>query len=111
MTMPREIDSLNMESIRRKIRWRGIVRLHQTQEDDESLLGEYEWERKSGVVYLACATTGLLFNKSTGSCLQSSSVSLLLDTLVEAKPSDYTSFMKARKSRVLKCAGVPDASD
>ena len=95
--MPREVENLNFEAIKKTIHWRGNVRLHQTGEDDESLIGLAEWPKKSGVLYYACATTGLLFDKQTGRCLQSQTVLLLLDTMAPASPKDFSAYMAGKK--------------
>lgn len=76
---------LNMVKLQSSIQWAGVVRLHQTHEDDETKLAECEWPAKSGRIFYACASTGLLFDKQSGRCMQSSSVELLLDTVVPEK--------------------------
>ena len=75
---------LNMVKLQSSIRWKGMVRLHQLKEDDESMLSETEYPKGSGKVYYACASTGLLFDKKTGRCLQSSQVELLLGSVVDS---------------------------
>ena len=97
--MPRSVDALNMEAVKKTIRWRGMVRLHQLNEDDESLLGVAEWPKKSGIEYFACATSGLLFDKETGVCLQSRTVVLLMDTIMPATPKDFQPYISARRRR------------
>lgn len=82
-----EVNGIVMSRIQSSIQWAGQVRLHQANEDLESLLSEYEWPKKSGNVYYACASTGLLFDKQTGACRQSSTVQLLLDTVQPRKCS------------------------
>lgn len=92
-----EVTGLNMAKIVASIKWRGQVALHQTGEQSESLLGEIVWPKKSGNTYYACATTGLLFDKTTGVCLQTQRVALLVATLTEAKPKDLQAFMAQKK--------------
>lgn len=95
--MPREVEKLNFEAIKKSIHWRGMLRLHQLGEDDESLIGLAEWPKESGTTYYACATTGLLFDKETGRCLQSQTVTLLLDTMAPASPKDFSAYMASKK--------------
>ena len=76
-----EVNGLKMEPLQKSVQWMATVRLHQLNEDSESLLAETQWPPKTGPVYFACASTGLLFDKQSGRCLQSSQVSLLLDTV------------------------------
>ena len=79
--MPKQVEGLPMTRLQSAIQWKGMVRLHSLNEDDESLLCEWEWPAKSGNVYFACAATGLLFDKQSGRCLQGSSVELKLATV------------------------------
>lgn len=97
--MPRTVDSLNMEAIKKTIQWRGTVRLHQLNEDDDSLLGLARWPKKGGPEYYACATSGLLFDKETGECVQSTNVVLKLDTITPATPKEYGPFVSDRRRR------------
>ena len=78
------------------IKWRGIVRLHQTGNDEPSYLSDHEYPPKSGRIYYADASTGLLFDKETGACKQSSRVTLKLDTLVPVKctAATFRNFIK-----------------
>lgn len=69
-----------------------------TGEQEESLLGEAVWPKKTGKIYYACATTGLLFDKQTGVCVQTQRVGLLLDTLADATPKDMKKFLVDRKN-------------
>ncbi len=93
-----EVTGLRMEKIVASIRWRGMVELHHTGEKEESLLGEVQWPKKKGPVYYACATTGLLFDKQSGKCVQTQRVDLLIDTLAPAKPGDMRAFTAAKKT-------------
>jgi hypothetical protein len=95
--MASEIE-LNMSQLQSSIQWSGMVRLHQLRSDDESKLSEAEWPKKSGRIFYACASTGLLFDKQSGRCLQSSNVELLLDTVAETKCT-AGQFEKWRKAR------------
>jgi len=99
--MAKEI-SVNMLKLQSAIRWHGMVRLHQLNEDDASYLGEIERPKGSGRLFYACAATGLLFDKQSGRCLQSSKVDLLLDTVSEAQCT-AGQFDKWIKARVVKC--------
>lgn len=94
--------SVSMARLQSKIRWRGIVRLHQLSEDSEALLSEAEHQKGSGVMFYACASTGLLFDKTTGACIQSSSVSLLLESIVETKCSlvQFEKWLKERRKAI-----------
>ena len=76
-----EVNGLKMDTLQKSVQWMATVRLHQLNEDSESLLAETQWPPKTGPVCFACASTGLLFDKQSGRCLQSSQVSLLLDTV------------------------------
>lgn len=76
-----EVNGLKMEPLQKSVRWTAMVRLHQLNEDSESLLAETAWPPKTGPLYFACVSTGLLFDKQSGRCLQSSRVTLLLDTV------------------------------
>lgn len=93
-----EVDGLVMKTLQAGIKWAGMVRLHQLGENSESLLAECEWPRKSGKVYYACASTGLLFDKQTGACRQSSNVTLTLDSIVPRKctPKEFKSWLEGR---------------
>lgn len=97
--MPSEIENLNMDRIKSSIQWHGQVRLLINGERDDCLVGEYEWPKKSGKVYFACATSGLLFDKQSGRCLQSPNVVLLLDTMMPAAPSAMRSYLASRRQR------------
>ena len=93
-----EIDGINMVALQSSIHWRGDLRLLQLNENSESMLAEIEWPKKSGKLYWACASTGLLFDKQSGRCLQSSQVLLLPDTLAPIKCTrrDYDKWRNAR---------------
>lgn len=93
-----QVENLNMTKLQGSIQWRGMVRLHQLNEDSESYLAEIEWPKKSGRLHYACASTGLLFDKLSGRCQQSSNVSLLLETVEETKctPAQFGKWHTAR---------------
>lgn len=93
-----DVTGLRMEKIVASIRWRGKVALHHTGEQEESLIGEARWPKITGPVFYACATTGLLFDKESGKCVQSDRVDLLIDTLAPAKPGDMRAFLAAKKT-------------
>lgn len=90
--------TLSMARLQSRIKWRGIVRMHQLSEDDEAFLSELEHPKGSGAMFYACASTGLLFHKDTGACVQSSKLDLLLESIVETKCSP-AQFEKWRKER------------
>lgn len=94
-----EVEGLLMHKLQSTIRWRGNVRLHMLGEDTESLLSECDWPKKSGNMFYACASTGLLFDKQSGRCLQSSSVSLLLDSVspVDNAPGLYEQWIAPKR--------------
>lgn len=93
------VENLNFDKIRASIAWRGLVHLAQTGEDDESLLGLVEWPKKHGQEYLVCSTSGLLFDKQTGRCVQSPRVWLRLESLIPASPREHVKFATSRKKR------------
>ena len=93
----RKVKEPKIEALKRGIRWRGLVRLHQLGEDDESLLAEIEYPPGSGRQVYICATSALMFNKETGRCAQSSAVELLLDSLSPASPRDMAAYTASRK--------------
>lgn len=93
-----EVNGLLMDRIVASIKWRGSIFLMHTGEKEESLLGEVVWPKKTGKTYYACATTGLLFDKVTGECVQTQRVGLLLDTLGAASPKDMKKYLADRKS-------------
>lgn len=95
--MQKSVEDLDMKAVKRSIKWRGLVHLDQLREDDESLLGEARWPKANGEIYYACATSGLLFDKGTGHCLQSSNCTLLLGTIKPASPKDFDRFIAGRK--------------
>lgn len=105
-----EVDGLNMTKIQGSIQWKGVVRLSQLNEDSESLLSEIEWPKKSGNHFFVCASTGLLFDKQSGACWQSSTVTLKIDTLEPMKctAAGYRKWLSARVSgETLKNKGKP----
>ena len=95
-----EVNGLKMEPLQKSIQWMATVRLHQLNEDSESLLAETQWPPKTGPVYFACASTGLLFDKQSGRCLQSSRVTLLLDTVQPIVGSTRGLFKSWRDRRI-----------
>jgi hypothetical protein len=90
--------SMNMIKAQSSIQWAGKVRLHQLREDDESKLAEHEHPPGSGKMYYACVSTGLLFDKQSGRCIQSSNLELLLDTVAPDKCT-FGQFEKWRRAR------------
>lgn len=70
-----------MPDIADAVQWSGMVHLNITNEDDESLLGMIEFPKNSGREVYACATSGLMFDKQTGRCIQSSNLHLKLDSV------------------------------
>ena len=94
------VDGLNIARLQSEIQWRGMVRLHQLNEDSESYLADVEWPKKSGSMYYGCVSTGLLFDKQSGACRQSSNVTLLMDT-VETTKCTLTQFGKWHRERVM----------
>ena len=97
-----EVDGLNFAEIKRGVRWSGEVILELVRERSESLLAEYEYPVKSGVLWYCCATTGLLFDKQSGACRQSSNVRLDLATLREDKrtESQVNAWIAARQQAI-----------
>jgi len=93
-----EVNDLKMTRIEGSIQWTGKVRLHLLNEDSDSMLAEVEWPAKSGRMFYGCASTGLLFDKQSGRCQQSSNVTLLLDSVHEVECSRAT-FVKWRAAR------------
>ena len=94
------VEGLNVAKLQSEIQWRGMVRLHQLNEDSESYLADVEWPKKSGSMYYGCVSTGLLFDKQSGVCRQSSNVTLLMDT-VETTKCTLTQFGKWHRERVM----------
>ncbi len=92
-----EVTGLNMAKIVNSIKWRGSVLLLATGEESDSLLGEVVWPKKSGREFYACATTGLLFDKQSGVCVQTGRIVLQIKTLTEAKPKDMGAFLAKKK--------------
>jgi len=105
-----EVDGLNMTKVQGSIQWKGDVHLSQLNEDSESLLSEIEWPKKSGNHFFVCASTGLLFDKQSGACRQSSMVTLNIDTLEPMKctAAGYRKWLSSRiSSETLKNKGKP----
>ena len=96
--MARMHTALSMVRLQSSIKWQGLVRLHQLNEDDETYLGEIEHPKGSGLMVYACASTGLMFDKQSGRCLKSSNLDLLLDSVAETKCSakQFEKWVKAR---------------
>lgn len=97
--MPRAVGCPSVEEVKRAITLRGFVRLHQTGEDDESLLAKMRWPRKTGREFYICATSLMMFEIDSGACVQSSLVTLDVSTLTPASPRDFKSYINGRKTR------------
>ena len=98
----KDVNGLPFTLLQGDIRWVGQVRLHQLRQDDECLLSEVEWPKCSGVVWYVCVSSGLLFDKQTGACRQSTNVVLLLETVAPAGklPAGFSGkWRKERKER------------
>ena len=95
-----EVSGVKMDRIQASFQWAGDIRLHLLNEDKECLIGLYVWPPVSGKEYYASASTGLLFDKQTGRCVQSTQVSLLIDTLRPPKGKGTAYFNKWLKARV-----------
>lgn len=95
-----QVENLKMTSLQASIQWRGMVRLHQLNEDSESYLAEVEWPKKSGRIYYGCASSGLLFDKQSGACRQSSNVTLDMGS-VESVKFTAAQFGKWHRERVM----------
>jgi len=92
--------AMNLLRLQSAIRFQGLVRLHQTREDDESYLCEVEHPKGSGTMVYVCVSTGLLFDKQSGRCLQSSNMDLLLDSVQETRctTAQFNKWVKARSN-------------
>lgn len=97
--------SLNMDKLEGSIQWIGKVRLHQLNEESDSMLSDVEWPAKSGRVFYGCASTGLLFDKQSGRCMQSSNVTLQLET-VQGVDCSRATFSKWKATRIAGGAGT-----
>ncbi len=95
--MPRAVGCPSVEEVKRAITVRGLVRLHQTGEDDESLIAVLRWPRKTGNEFYVCATSLLMFDKNTGACVQSTNMTLDLASLRPASPKDFREYVAGRK--------------
>ena len=97
-----EVVGLKMEPLQNDIRWTGTMRLHLLNEDSECLLSETQWPKRSGPVYFVCVSTGLLFDKQSGICKQSSRVTLKIDSVkpITGGVQHYAYFKKWRDRRV-----------
>lgn len=93
-----EVDGLNMKALQSSIRWFGQVKLFQTGEVLDAYLAECTYPKRTGKVYYACASTGLLFDKQTGVCRQSSNVLLQIDSVAPAECS-HKEFINWQKSK------------
>ena len=93
------VEGIASPKLQSQIAWRGMAHLAQLNEDSECMLADAEWPKKSGKVYYACVSTGLLFDKQSGACYQSSKVSLRLDT-VEPFKCTLNQFIKWRENRI-----------
>ena len=82
-----EVDGLKMKALESAIRWSGKIDLQQTGEVLDAFLAECEYPKRSGSVYYACASTGLLFDKQSGVCRQSSRVRLQMASVEPVKCS------------------------
>ena len=96
---PKYVTGLPFTLLQSDIRWLSKVRLHQLRQDDECLLSEVEWPKRSGVFWYVCVSSGLLFDKQTGECRQSTNVVLLLDTVTPAGKLPAGFYGKWRKER------------
>ena len=96
---PKYVTGLPFTLLQSDIRWISEVRLHQLRQDDECLLSEVEWPKRSGVFWYVCVSSGLLFDKQTGACRQSTNVVLLLDTVAPAGKLPAGFYGKWRKER------------
>ena len=85
--MARIHTALKMVRLQSSIKWHGLVRLHQLKEDDETYLSEIDHPSIGGTMVYVCASTGLMFDKQSGRCLQSSHMDLLLESVAETKCS------------------------
>lgn len=94
-----EVNGIPLRVLQRNVRWKGQVRLHQLREDDEALITEYEWPKKSGRIWYVCVSTGLLFDKQTGRCRQSTVVDLDLSSLQEVPEQQRGMFAAWRRER------------
>ena len=93
------VEGLNVARLQSEIQWRGMVRLHQLNEGSESYLADVEWPKKSGSMYYGCASTGLLFDKQSGVCRQSSNVTLDMGS-VESVKFTAAQFGKWHRERI-----------
>lgn len=95
-----EVVGLNMRRLQASIRWSGKVKLFLTGEVLDVYLAECTYPKRNGTTYYACASTGLLFDKETGRCRQSSSVLLLIDSVTPTACSAkaFAIWQKARQA-------------
>ena len=93
-----EVNDIPVLQLQKRITHRGTVNLHQLHETDECLMTDHEWPKKSGVIWYCCVATGLLFDKQTGQCRQSTLVNLDLSTVEPFYPGPEF-FKKWRSER------------
>lgn len=95
-----EVVGLNMKRLQSAIRWSGKVKLFLTGEVLDAYLAECTYPKRDGTTYYACASTGLLFDKESGRCRQSSSVLLLIDSVapVDCSYKAFCTWQKARQA-------------
>lgn len=95
-----EVVGLNMRRLQASIRWSGKVKLFLTGEVLDAYLAECTYPKRDGSPYYACASTGLLFDRQTGRCRQSSSVLLLIDSVAPTACSAkaFLTWQKARQA-------------
>lgn len=98
------IEGLPFNTLQGDIRWSGKVWLDMLKEADGCMLSMMKWPIKTGVEMYVCVTTGLLFDVEDGSCLQSSRVRLMLETIEPAKMSrkELAQWVKDRQSSEVK---------
>lgn len=97
-----DVDGLCFSDIRAGVRWAGDVILELARDRAESLLSEYEYPSNSGVFWYCCASTGLLFDKKSGACRQSSRVRLDVASVREQPrtPAQVSAWIAARQQAV-----------
>lgn len=94
------IEDLPITRLQGNIQWSCRVWMKMLGQADESMLSEIEWPKKSGLYYFVCVTSGLLFDKGDGHCLQSSSVRMMLETVEPASmnQAQLLAWVKRRQS-------------
>ena len=96
-----EVNNVPILKLQKRIAFRGAVNLRQMHETDECLMADYEWPKNSGHIWFCCVSTGLLFDKRTGECRQSTLVNLDLSSVEPFSPA-ATFFKKWRSERQSK---------